>query len=333
MSIKGALLTSLLSLFALSSSAQVLHLPFEGGEVKAASPQCNAGVVYDSGTFSDGYSIGTGTSGTATLVQKFDLPAGTVALDQVCTCFARSSTGPSSMNFSVVVDDDNGPGGQPGTLVGTVPATANAIPLASSGATFYSVSLAGSGITLPNTSVYIGARWPGGQIVMCGDRAGTTPQRATYGSSNSGSSWTSTAGLYPSATPRALGIRADPATSTGPSPCNASTTSLCLNNGRFEVSANWQTPDGASGVAQVIKLTDETGYFWFFSATNVEAVLKVLNGCAVNSRYWVFAGGLTNVRTVITVRDTARGTSKVYVNPQNTAFQPIQDTNAFATCP
>ena len=35
---------------------------------------------------------------------------------------------------------------------------------------------------------------------------------------------------------------------------------------------------------------------WFFQAENVEAVVKVLNGCGINDRYWVFAGGLTDVK-------------------------------------
>ncbi len=61
-------------------------------------------------------------------------------------------------------------------------------------------------------------------------------------------------------------------------------------------------------------------------------VTKVVTGCPVNNRYWVFAGGLTNVNVVMTVTDTQTGTVKTYVNPQGTAFQPIQDTNAFA-CP
>jgi hypothetical protein len=62
-------------------------------------------------------------------------------------------------------------------------------------------------------------------------------------------------------------------------------------------------------------------------------VVKVLNGCALGRHYWVFAGGLTNVRTVITVTDTKNGQVKTYVNRQGTAFQPIQDTSAFASCP
>ena len=79
--------------------------------------------------------------------------------------------------------------------------------------------------------------------------------------------------------------------------------------------------------------TTDTGMFWFFSANNIEMILKVVNGCALNSRYWVFAGGLTNVAVTMTVTDTANGTVRTYNNPQNTAFQPIQDTSAFATCP
>ncbi|HXM78695.1 MAG TPA: hypothetical protein VOA00_05615, partial [Thermoanaerobaculia bacterium] len=65
----------------------------------------------------------------------------------------------------------------------------------------------------------------------------------------------------------------------------------------------------------------------------VEVVVKVLNGCGVNSRYWTFAGGLTDVNVILTVTDTQTGVVQTYVNPQGTPFEPIQDTSAFATCP
>ena len=52
-------------------------------------------------------------------------------------------------------------------------------------------------------------------------------------------------------------------------------------------------------------------------------VRTVLNGCALNSKYWM----------VLTVRDTVKGTVWQKTNPPNTAFQPIQDTDALATCP
>jgi hypothetical protein len=122
-------------------------------------------------------------------------------------------------------------------------------------------------------------------------------------------------------------------TLTGAGACIASSTAMCLNNGRFRVEATFTTPQGQTGAAQVVKLTSDSGYMWFFSASNIEVVVKVLNGCGTNSRYWVFAGGLTNVRVVLRVTDTQSGLLRRYVNPQSTAFQPIQDVSAFATCP
>jgi len=113
--------------------------------------------------------------------------------------------------------------------------------------------------------------------------------------------------------------------------CEAPAT--CFVGNRFKVEARWQTPDGASGQATVVRLSDDSGYLWFFNASNVEAVIKVLNACGLNAHYWVFAGGLTNVQVVITVTDTSTGIQKTYTNPQSTAFKPIQDTAAFATCP
>ncbi len=114
--------------------------------------------------------------------------------------------------------------------------------------------------------------------------------------------------------------------------CNIDGTTLCLSSGRFKVQAHWATSDGQSGDGQAISLTSDTGYFWFFSPSNVEMVIKVLSGCVINSQFWVFAGGLTNVQVDLTVTDTLTNTVKTYRNPQNTAFLPIQDTSAFATC-
>jgi hypothetical protein len=115
--------------------------------------------------------------------------------------------------------------------------------------------------------------------------------------------------------------------------CTADAATLCLASGRFAVTATWETSDGSSGQGHASALTSETGYFWFFNSSNVEVVVKVLNACSVNSRIWVFAGGLTNVKATITVRDTQTGGVRTYSNPMNAAFQPIQDVAAFATCP
>jgi len=114
--------------------------------------------------------------------------------------------------------------------------------------------------------------------------------------------------------------------------CTPSSTALCLSGGRYRVTADWQSP-GAAGSGNAVALTPDTGYFWFFDQNNIEIVIKVLNACGVNNGYWVFAAGLTNVNVVLTVTDTKTGFVRTYINPQNVAFSPVQDTAAFATCP
>ena len=114
--------------------------------------------------------------------------------------------------------------------------------------------------------------------------------------------------------------------------CQAGPTTLCLNNGRFRVEVTWDTGSN-SGPGTAVPLTNDTGFFWFFDEDNVELVVKALNACGVNGHYWVFASGLTNVRTVLTVVDTQTGQPQVYVNPQETPFVPVQDNLAFPTCP
>ncbi len=116
--------------------------------------------------------------------------------------------------------------------------------------------------------------------------------------------------------------------------CLASDTALCLNQDRFQAEAFWQTTAGDTGVGQAVALTADTGYFWFFSPDNVEIVLKVLDACvAPYDRFWVFAAGLTDVAVTLRVTDTAFGEVREYIHPMGTAFAPILDTDAFATCP
>jgi hypothetical protein len=114
--------------------------------------------------------------------------------------------------------------------------------------------------------------------------------------------------------------------------CTPSATALCLNGGRFRVEVTWKTPKGQTGSGQGVALTAESGYFWFFDASNIELMVKVLDGCPVTNHFWVFAGGLTNVEVVLTVTDTVTGTQRVYHNPLNTVFKTVTDTGAFATC-
>jgi hypothetical protein len=117
--------------------------------------------------------------------------------------------------------------------------------------------------------------------------------------------------------------------------CAADAHTLCLNQGRFAVTADFQaSPGGPTVSATARPLTSDSGFFWFFDPNNVEIVVKVLNACGTSSHaYWVFAAGLTNVQVDLSVTDTLRAETRHYTNPLNTPFLPIQDTAAFSTCP
>lgn len=116
--------------------------------------------------------------------------------------------------------------------------------------------------------------------------------------------------------------------------CQPSTRSLCLKNGRFQLETQYRAANGSSGFGHALPLTDHTGIFWFFQSDNLELIVKVLDACVEPfDHFWVFVAGLTDVEVTLRVTDLESGEVREYVNPLGQAFQPIQDTAAFATCP
>jgi hypothetical protein len=103
---------------------------------------------------------------------------------------------------------------------------------------------------------------------------------------------------------------------------------LSLQLGDFFVSVSWKSPDGTSGEGQAVPLTTNSGAFWFFSPDNLELVVKVLDGRAINGKWWVFYGALSNVEYTITVTDTQTGAVRTYFNPQG-QLASVADTAAF----
>ncbi len=114
--------------------------------------------------------------------------------------------------------------------------------------------------------------------------------------------------------------------------CTEDGDTVCLSQGRFRVELQWESADDA-GPGAAVPLTNDTGYLWFFEEENVEVVVKVLDGCDFNQRYWVFAGGLTDVEVVMKVIDSETGVAATYYNPPGTPFEPVQDQETFAVCP
>jgi hypothetical protein len=108
---------------------------------------------------------------------------------------------------------------------------------------------------------------------------------------------------------------------------------LLLGGERFAVTADWRDSWGGAGHGVPVALTESAGTFWFFAEDNVEVIVKVLDACALNGRYWVFVAGLTNVEVTLRVEDRTAGVVWQRHSPLGQPFQPILDTNALATCP
>ncbi len=118
----------------------------------------------------------------------------------------------------------------------------------------------------------------------------------------------------------------------GPSSCVPSDETLCLRDGRFQATGRWTAGNGESGVFHWTPATDAAGLAWFFSDENVEVLMKVLDGCALNGHNWVFYAATTDVEYTIEVTDLLTGSTRVYENPAGHASGAVTDVLAFATC-
>lgn len=106
-------------------------------------------------------------------------------------------------------------------------------------------------------------------------------------------------------------------------------TLLCLGDQRFEVSVAWRDFQGATGHGQVVPFGNAgSGLFYFFGPDNWEILVKVLDGCDLNDRFWVFSAATTTVEYTLTVKDTVTGEATSYFNPLGVAAPSITDTDA-----
>jgi hypothetical protein len=110
-------------------------------------------------------------------------------------------------------------------------------------------------------------------------------------------------------------------------------TTLCLLQNRFRVSATIATgPQTLQG--QAGKNGSESGFFFLFGTTNVELVVKVLDGRALNTFFWVVVTPVVaNVGYTVTVTDTQNGRVKTYTFPVTAAPPLVFDTGAFSAIP
>lgn len=125
--------------------------------------------------------------------------------------------------------------------------------------------------------------------------------------------------------------------------CVPGATTLCIDDvagdGRFKVEVDWATAQGGgqSGQGKAVSTTSlgisRGGIFWFFAADNPEMLVKILNGCSVTGKYWVFYSAGTNVGLTTRMTDTVTGLQKTYLNPDLNLVAPVADTAAFSCTP
>ena len=89
--------------------------------------------------------------------------------------------------------------------------------------------------------------------------------------------------------------------------CVESDTVICLLDGRYAVTLDWETANGETGAARVARpRTSDSGLFYFFGRNNWEVLVKVLDGCGTPNRaHWVYAAVASDVGMTLAVRDTA----------------------------
>ncbi len=116
-------------------------------------------------------------------------------------------------------------------------------------------------------------------------------------------------------------------------PCVPSDSVLCLANSRFRVTVSWRDYLNQVGAGHGVPLDfGPSGFLYFFEPTNIEMLVKTLDGCAINGHFWVFAAATTDVEYTLRVIDTQTGSLLEYHNPLGIASPTINDTKAFP-CP
>ena len=110
-----------------------------------------------------------------------------------------------------------------------------------------------------------------------------------------------------------------------------------LIDGRYRLTVTWRDHRGRTGRGVPVAHRapgEETrsAIFYFFSEDNWELLVKVLDGCAINNRHWVFASASTDVEYTLKVEDLVSGAQATYRNELGQASPAITDTAALAAC-
>lgn len=136
-------------------------------------------VIHDDGIIDNGYSGAQGLVSTVIFADKFTPAVYPSIYTSVCLDLITFPGGPTTHNIEVVVFDDDGPGGSPGTELGALPVTAtvHAVDSVPASPEWNSFDISSLAIIVNDGSVYIGARYAvpvsGSNVFVSSDETGT----------------------------------------------------------------------------------------------------------------------------------------------------------------
>lgn len=218
-------------------------------------------VINDDGTIENGMSGNPAVVTEMIFADKFTPSGYPATIESVCSAFVTLAGGTPDLPYDIVVYDDDGAGGAPGTLIGEMTGlTANGIPVYAAGAppVWQSEITSSENWEITDGSVYIGVRFapttPNHYIAS--DESTTTPLVGGYWWNDNAGVWQTIQAAFPNY--RALFIR--PVLEVGASdPCavtvfpftetfeNDSESRDCWSQIQVAGAANWTYQTGSSG--------------------------------------------------------------------------------------
>ncbi len=126
---------------------------------------------------------------------------------------------------------------------------------------------------------------------------------------------------------------ADPRSTGELTDCEPSGSAAVLSGG-YEVRMCFEMPSGARVDASNYHLeSTASGLLYFFDRDNVEVLVKVLDGCAINGHRWVFAAPVTDLAFNLEITEQATGRTFNHRNPRGMTASTAGDSAAFPCAP
>lgn len=158
---------------------------------------CAGGEIYDDGGAENGYSGNAGLISTFEGVMQFTPSSYPATYDTVC--LGLVSLAGANLDFEVEVRDDDGAGGTPGTLLGTLPTSVATIP-GGLPCGWFQFDISSLNLNIASGSVFIGVRWNPMLFpsrFICADESVATPLHPGFVDFNNPTMWQTTQSVFP----------------------------------------------------------------------------------------------------------------------------------------